>query len=856
MIKNLLLLLLFSLPMSVMAGGTLNDAEKAYNKAIKEYGAFRTCTLSIKNDKSDYVYDCLRNHHCVVVKEGGYGKNNVYIFLSYENRPTFERCMLALSFDVSYAGILFQTSQLTQRGSAYLFSEEPEPRFVEYTNILWTGAVKNGKLDGKGLAAVFVYNNDQFEKFFLVHAEFKEGMPYVFQRFEQIRKNEIGFYRTPEEYIRGREVFYYILNDTPGVVMVDSPKRGFGFYNKDLSPIVPFKLYANYDDFKDGYRRVVERDSENGTEVDKEYFFDYYGKKYTKAEMETAQSGKYVISENNSDNYSEIPEYQLTSDTQGWLPDLWKRWLGDGKISVIDFSRNTKTVFDDTDKIKSQMSPFLYPDDQEETFIAGNIRYFAYKNHEAQANHYYQNFHYLTGFGSGNESNTNGDLRIPSTVTNPNTGEKFTVTSIGTFANTNYRFVYIPKTIRQCGRPNSQGVLSDAFAGCTSLEGVVLEDGHPGINWGSGTFRNCSKLKDIPYNMSSATVNSKMFEGCTALRSIKVPVGVKALGSECFSGCTALDTLTIPNTITMVSSDAFKGISSVNVLYVPMDVYAGICKNKSISGNKVCLAANDIKIRDEKYKLCSLEENYLHQCELLEDYHKQLLSNIDSYQDVKLNEQLLDNFIAAFSQSNLDINNKVTLAQELKGEHNLINAIRSLDHGDYKDVIAWADKPSNIGFTPFHEKVRPVLAQKQANYNRIQKEIADRNADKAFKTLKQLVDAFGGGGSGSSSSSSSSQKSESVDVEKIKISDIEYELSKEVFETGGYRIRKFHTIEMWPKGKKEEAVKGRIYKHDDGTYYTDDDTGTSYSPYDSLENTILDEYAYKKYNKRRETGKK
>ena len=853
--KNILLLLFFLLPLSVMAGGTLKDAEKAYQKAIREYGEHMTCTLRIKGEKSDYVYDCLWSHQCVVVSFFNiYYTRPIeeYVFLSYANRQEFEQNMLDLTFGTTYANLEYNKSQLKQRGSAFLFQEEPEPRFEEFTNIMWTGNVKNGKLDGTGAGVVFVYNNDKFEKYFVIDGEFKEGVPCKFQRHEQIRKNEKGFYCTKRpgdgafsfvENYHGRDAFYYLFTDTPGVVLVDCPNRGFGFYDTDLKAIRPFKLYSKYDDFKDGYRRVVEQRSENGTDIEEVYFLDYRGKQYTKAEMEAGKNGRYVIRENNSDDYSVIPEYPESSDTRDWLPDTWNRWLADGKIPVVDCYYNSKLECDDTQKYKSQSTPFLLPDDQVQTFVADNIRYFAYENNEVQANYFYNTFHGLTGQGRGNEDKSGGDLYIPSTVTNPNTGQKYTVTSIGTFAKTNYRFIYIPKTVRQCGRPNCQGVLSEAFAYCKYLEGVVLEEGHPGINWGSSTFQSCSNLKSIPYNMSTACINSGMFDACDKLRTIKVPVGVKELGAECFSY--HLDTLSIPNTVTKISSNAFKNISSVKVLHVPLNAYAEICRNRNFDGNKACLAANEIRIRDEKYDLCTVEDIYLRQCELLEAYYNRLLAANTSYEDVKLNSSLVDDFVALFDHTDLDINNKVPLAKELQGEHKLIGMLRSSYIGDCTEFIAWAEKPSNIGFTLLHEKAISVLEQKEADYKREQKQIADKNAEKAFKSLEKLVDAFGGSGGGSSSSSSGSSKPK-IDTEV----DVNYET-----------VEKYHEVIMISRPHYMYELKKTI-RFNDGTtadiYKVKNKEGYYWggkTSYKTEADAAAAAYFYKKYELVRKKGK-
>ncbi len=137
----------------------------------------------------------------------------------------------------------------------------------------------------------------------------------------------------------------------------------------------------------------------------------------------------------------------------------------------------------------------------------------------------------------------------------------------------------------------------------------------------------------------------------------------------------------------------------------------------------------------------------------------------------------------------------------------------------------------------------------------------DNFKEQGKKLLGNFVrDALKNGSANSSSSSSSSQKSESVDVEDLKITDIEYEFTSTSWIEKTILSGKYKEIRMWAKGDEKNAVEGRIYISEDGTYYTDNGPLLSISGglrfFDSLENAILDEYAVKEYGKHRKTGRK
>ena len=86
--------------------------------------------------------------------------------------------------------------------------------------------------------------------------------------------------------------------------------------------------------------------------------------------------------------------------------------------------------------------------------------------------------------------NVGGELEIPETWTDPETGETLPVTLIGWAAfsgNKTLKSVIIPPTVRK--------ISNDAFYGCTALETVIIRPGTEKIIIGRGAFYGCKNLR-------------------------------------------------------------------------------------------------------------------------------------------------------------------------------------------------------------------------------------------------------------------------------------------------------------------------------------------------------------------------
>ena len=171
------------------------------------------------------------------------------------------------------------------------------------------------------------------------------------------------------------------------------------------------------------------------------------------------------------------------------------------------------------------------------------------------------------------------------------------------YINMNLQKITIPKNVKNIGFA--------AFAVCTGLENVVIEDNSDLTNIGmlsfvesnlktinlevtkleelTGSFSGCSSLTSITIP-SGVTSIEGAFSGCSSLTSITIPESVTSIGDSTFSSCSSLTSITIPESVTSIGADAFNRCNSLTAIVIPNSVISigrdsfSYCSNlKSVS---------------------------------------------------------------------------------------------------------------------------------------------------------------------------------------------------------------------------------------------------------------------------------
>lgn len=155
-----------------------------------------------------------------------------------------------------------------------------------------------------------------------------------------------------------------------------------------------------------------------------------------------------------------------------------------------------------------------------------------------------------------------GALILPSVVVNPQSGEEYTLVSIGENGFIGCRgltSVMIPESVESLGY--------DAFSYCTSLESVSLPSTLKTVD--GGAFSYCPLLSTINIPESLTVISDGLFAG-SGLTSIFIPATVSEIGENAFWQC---------NHLTEIN------VSEDNPVYASVD---GVLYNKDVTSLLSC----------------------------------------------------------------------------------------------------------------------------------------------------------------------------------------------------------------------------------------------------------------------------
>ena len=153
----------------------------------------------------------------------------------------------------------------------------------------------------------------------------------------------------------------------------------------------------------------------------------------------------------------------------------------------------------------------------------------------------------LTGVTATDEAELKGALTLPSTQTSNGTQYKVTGVGANAFQSLAITSLVIPDSIASIG--------GGAFAGCTSLETLVMGNGVTAIGGNNttaidtsdydgyasyGAFGGCLSLKTVRFSERLLSIGNQSFAECRALEEVTLPDSLQSIGVQCFYHAKAL----------------------------------------------------------------------------------------------------------------------------------------------------------------------------------------------------------------------------------------------------------------------------------------------------------------------------
>ncbi len=144
-------------------------------------------------------------------------------------------------------------------------------------------------------------------------------------------------------------------------------------------------------------------------------------------------------------------------------------------------------------------------------------------------------------------------------------GRTLSSSSGNPFSGTSIQTLTIGNTVTLLG--------SKAFANCTGLINVTLQDGTLPLSFNRSSYKPFSNCPIKTFHWGRNLVDfSSPVAGNTALTLVTIGNSVTSVGSYAFSGCTALTSVAIPASIKTIESGIFYQCSSITSFTIPSSV--------------------------------------------------------------------------------------------------------------------------------------------------------------------------------------------------------------------------------------------------------------------------------------------
>lgn len=119
------------------------------------------------------------------------------------------------------------------------------------------------------------------------------------------------------------------------------------------------------------------------------------------------------------------------------------------------------------------------------------------------------------------------------------------------------------QNLRELANNGGKVDIGGAFAGCTSLQTLIID----AANVGKLAFLGCSSLRSVTFMNDVNVIGEAAFVGCTSLSQVTFNGSVYEIAQEAFAECTSLRSITLPKGLSVIGSAVFGGctISEIKI---------------------------------------------------------------------------------------------------------------------------------------------------------------------------------------------------------------------------------------------------------------------------------------------------
>ena len=108
------------------------------------------------------------------------------------------------------------------------------------------------------------------------------------------------------------------------------------------------------------------------------------------------------------------------------------------------------------------------------------------------------------------------------------------------------------------------------LTGCSGFECEEINDNEAIITKFTGSEKEVTIPAEI--NGKKVTKIGKAFANCTGVESITIEDGITEIGEYAFSGCTGLKSIKIPNSVEKIGNNAFDKCTALTSVKIPASV--------------------------------------------------------------------------------------------------------------------------------------------------------------------------------------------------------------------------------------------------------------------------------------------